>query len=79
MEGYLSFYHDFPVPARYAHPIVLKRMQRVIEEGRAVKPAEALEVVKQDLKALNSDVEVDQEEYDEVVTVKPMFLNENYR
>lgn len=79
MEGYLSFYRDFPVPARYAHPIVLKRMQRVIEEGRAVKPAEALEVVKQDLKALNSDVEVDQEEYDEVVTVKPMFLNENYR
>ena len=36
-------------------------------------------MVKKDLKALNSDVEVDQEEYDEVVTVKPMFLNEDYR
>ena len=79
MEGYLSFYHDFPVPARYAHPIVLKRMQRVIEEGRAIRPAEALEAVKSDLKTLNSSVEVDQEEYDEVVAVKPMFLNENYQ
>ena len=79
MEGYLSFYHDFPVPARYAHPIVLKRMQRVIEEGRAIRPAEALEAVKNDLKTLNSSVEVDQEEYDEVVAVKPMFLNENYQ
>lgn len=79
MEGYLSFYHDFPVPARYAHPIVLKRMRQVIEEGRAIRPAEALEAVKKDLKALNSSVEVDQEEYDEVVAIKPMFLNENYQ
>ena len=44
-----------------------------------MKPAEALEVVKQDLKALNSDVEVDQEEYDEVVAIKALFLNENYQ
>ena len=40
---------------------------------------EALEIVKQDLKALNSSVEVEQEEYDEVVAVKALFLNEDYR
>ena len=59
--------------------MVLRRMIRAVEEGRADTQAEALDVVKKDLKALNSDVEVDQEEYDEVVTVKPMFLNEDYR
>ena len=52
---------------------------KAVEEGRAVTQAEALEAVKQELKALNSDVEVDQEEYDEVVTIKPIFLNEDYR
>lgn len=79
METYLQTYTGFPVPARYAHPIVLRRMIRAVEEGKAVHIPEALEAVKQDLKALNADVEVDQEEYDEVVTIKPMFLNENYR
>ena len=79
MEGYISGYHGFPLPARYAHPVVLKRMQRVIAQGRAVQPAEALEVVKADLKALNSSVEVDQEEYDEVIAIKALFLNEDYR
>ena len=79
MEGYLRGYPNFPVPARYAHPVVLRRMIRAVEEGRADTQADALDVVKKDLKALNSDVEVDQEEYDEVVTIKPMFLNEEYR
>lgn len=79
MENYLHSLPDFPLPARYAHPVVLRRMRRVIEEGRAARPAEALEMVKQDLKALNSSVEVSQEEYDEIVAVKPLFLNEDYR
>ena len=80
MAGYLKGYGGaFPLPARYAHPIVLKRMQRVIEEGRAERIPDALEAVKQDLKALNSGVEVDQQEYDEVVAVKALFLNEDYR
>ena len=59
MTDYLKGYPQFPVPARYAHPIVLRRMIRAIEEGRAVQTSEALEAVKQELKALNSDVEVD--------------------
>ena len=53
--------------------------RRVIEAGRAVTPEQALEAVKADLKPLNSSVEVSQEEHDEVVAVKAMFLNEDYR
>jgi len=66
------------VPARYAHPVVLERMIRVIREGRAVTVDEAYRLMKEDLKALNADVEVSQAEYDEVVAVKPMFLESNY-
>ena len=79
MEGFLSGYAPFPLPARYAHPVVLRRMERAVEEGRAVTPQEALEAVKAGLKALNSSVEVSQEEHDEVAAVKAMFLNEGYR
>ena len=69
----------FPVPARYAHPIVLDRMIRVLREGRAQTAAEALAQVKEDLKALTADVQVEQEEHDEVVAIKPMFLLQDYR
>ena len=79
MARYLSGFPGFPLPPRYAHPVVLRRMRRAVEAGRAEQPAQALEVVKQDLKALNSSVEVDQEEYDEVVAVKAIFLNEDYQ
>ncbi len=79
MEEYLKGYGRFPVPPRYAHPVVLRRMGRAIEEGRASYPTDALEAVKRELKALNSSVEVEQEEYEEVMTVKPMFLNEDYQ
>lgn len=65
---------DIPVPAQYAHPIVLERMIRVLREGRAMSVREAYEVMKADLKALNSGVTVTQKEYDEVVAVKPLFL-----
>ena len=69
----------FPVPARYAHPIVLERMIRVIREGRAQTAPEALAQVKEDLKALTADVQVEQEEHDEVVAIKPMFLLQDYQ
>lgn len=65
---------DFPVPPQYAHPVVLERMIRVLREGRAATAPEAYAVMKADLRALNADVTVTQKEYDEVVTVKPMFL-----
>ena len=78
MERYISGYPDFYLPARYAHPAVLARMIRAIEEGRAVSMDEALDTVKNDLKKINSDVTVEQDEYDEIVSIKPMFLNFDY-
>lgn len=69
----------FPLPARYAHPAVLARMIRILREGRAQSSEEALAVLKSDLRALNADVQVEQEEYDEIVAIKPMFLLSDYR
>ena len=77
MEGILP--EDFPVPACYAHPVVLDRMIRIVREGRAQSPKEALAVLKEDLKKLNHTVQVEQEEYDEVVAIKPMFLLREYQ
>ena len=77
MAGVLP--EHFPLPARYAHPVVLDRMIRVLREGRAQTADQALEVVKQDLKALTADVQVEQWEYDEVVAIKPMFLLSDYQ
>lgn len=78
MEEYVKTYPEFPIPAHYAHPAVLRRMKEIIAQGRAETVPEALEVLKQDLKHLNSSVTVEQDEYDEVVAIKPMFLVYNY-
>lgn len=78
MQAYIQKYPDFPLPAWYAHPIVLKRMIDIMQEGRATTIPNALEVLKKDLKALNASVAVEQEEYDEVMAIKPMFLVRDY-
>lgn len=69
---------DIPLPAYYAHPIVLDRMIRAIKMGRAVSVEDSLQVVKDDLKALGPHVQVTQKEYDEVVVVKPLFALMEY-
>ena len=81
MAEYVKHYPNgaFPVPSCYAHPIVLKQMSDAIEEGRAVTVPEALTAVESRLKSLNADVQVEQEEYDEVVVIKAMFLNHDYQ
>ena len=79
MQQYIRQYPDFPVPAWYAHPVVLKRMIDIMQEGRATTIEKALEVLKSDLKALNSSVAVEQEENDEVMAIKPMFLIREYQ
>ena len=81
MAEYVKHYPNgaFPVPSCYAHPIVLKQMTDAIEEGRAVTVPEALGAVEKRLQALNADVQVEQEEYDEVVVIKAMFLNHDYQ
>ena len=79
MEDYIKDYPDFPVPAHYAHPIVLERMQMILRTGRARTIPEALQILKKDLKALNSSVVVEQEEYEEIIAIKPMFLVMDYK
>ena len=81
MAEYIKAYPggNFPVPDIYAHPVVLKQMTDVLQEGRAVTLPEALEAVKNRLKEVNADVQVEQEEYDEIVQIKAMFLNHDYQ
>ena len=79
MKGYIGKTDTFPVPPQYAHPVVLDRMIRVVREGRAADEEGALETVKKDLKALNASVTVSQQEYDEVVTIKPLFIVSGYQ
>ena len=81
MADYLKPYPHgtFPVPGQYAHPVVLKQMMDAMEEGRAVTVPEALEAVKNRLREVNADVQVEQEEYDEIVQIKAMFLNHDYQ
>ena len=81
MAEYVKHYPNgaFPVASYYAHPIVLKQMTDAIEEGRAATVPEALAAVEKRLQSLNADVQVEQEEYDEVVVIKAMFLNHDYR
>lgn len=77
MAAYLKHFSGrFPVPACYAHPVTLDRMIRTIRDGQAQEADAALLAMMQELKRLNADVQVEQEEYDEVVAVKPMFLAE---
>jgi hypothetical protein len=79
MENYIKAYPEFPIPAQYAHPVVAKRLEGILAEGRAETIPEALVVLKKDLKALNSSVAVEQEEYEEIVAIKPMFLVMDYK
>jgi len=72
-------YEGFPVPPQYAHPASFDRMIRVIREGRAEDIGAAWEIMKSDLKAINSDVTVSQTEYDEITAIKPMFLLCEYK
>ncbi|MCQ2558933.1 MAG: ATPase P [Oscillospiraceae bacterium] len=79
MEQYLAGYPDFPLPAKYAHPNCLTRMVRSVEEGRASSVAQSYEDLKKGLRILNASTSVSQEEYDEIMAIKPMFLLEDYQ
>ena len=70
---------DFPVPAVYAHPYVLDRMIRILEEGRAENTADALNVLKNDLRGMDSSVALSGDDYRQVVTIKPLFLVNDYQ
>lgn len=79
MERYTAGYPEFPVPSYYAHPAVLQRMEEILADERAADTGDALEVLKKDLQAMNSSVTVEQEEYDEIMAIKPLFLVMDYK
>ena len=79
LAEYLAAYPGFPLPVRYAHPLTVARMIRSVREGRSETVEDAFEDMKAVLKSLNSSVTVSQTEYDEVITIKPIFLLENYQ
>ncbi len=79
MEEYIREYPDFPVPAHYAHPIVLKRMQEIMKEGRAEisgsiagfeKRSESVELKRSSRTGRRDE---------EMVAIKPMFLVMDYK
>ncbi|MQN01120.1 MAG: hypothetical protein DUD27_07805 [Lachnospiraceae bacterium] len=78
MEHFLGGFESYHLPARYSHPVVIEMLKRIIREERAETIDEALEVLKEDLKACDSTKVVSREEYQEIVTVKPMFTVANY-
>ena len=61
------------------HVIDMEQRLSSLEARMGSVSGEALDVVKQDLRALNSSVKVSQKEYDEVVAVKPLFLVCDYQ
>lgn len=78
MRSYLKG-KDFSLPPAYAHPSSIERMIRSIRMGRAQSVSEAFLLLKEDLRALNADVEVTRKEYEEVIAIKPMFLVTDYQ
>jgi hypothetical protein len=78
-KAYLRAFPDFPVPPQYAHPVVLARMIRIIREGKCEEIGDAFVIMKEELKGLDHTKTVTQEEYDEIVAVKPMFRVMDYQ
>lgn len=79
MQHALKGADRFPVPSCYAHPYVLQMMERLIREGRATDTDGALTELKEDLRKMDSTVQLGGEEYERVRTVKPLFLVTDYR
>ena len=74
-----SLPEDFPIPARYAHPVCLLWMKQNILEGKAETLASSYELLKKELKELDSTKQVSQKVYDWLVVIKPMFMAAEYR
>lgn len=80
MTDYLSGdKENFPFDAHYAHPYTCDRLIRILEEQRAETIPEAMDVLKEDLKAADSSVALHGDDYTQVVTIKPLFTVCGYR
>lgn len=79
MERAVKHLEDFPIPCCYAHIYTFDRMIRILQQERAQTIEEALEVLKTDLKAMDSSVVLAKEDYLQVVAIKPLFTVRDYR
>lgn len=79
MKNSLKHLPDFPIPCCYAHPYTFDRMIRILQEERAQTVEEALEVLKADLKSMDSSVALSGDDFKQVVTIKPMFTVQDYK
>ena len=79
MRNSLKHLPDFPIPCCYAHPYTFDRMIRILQEERAQTVEEALDVLKADLKSMDSSVALSGDDFKQVVTIKPMFTVQDYR
>ncbi len=79
MQNSLKHLPEFPIPYCYAHPYTFDRMIRILQEERAETIEDALSVLKEDLKSMDSSVVLQKEDYRQVVTIKPMFTVQDYR
>lgn len=70
---------DFPLPARYAHPLCLEWMKQNLLEGKAETLLSSYALLKQELKELDSTKQVTQKVYDRIIVIKPMFMAAGYR
>lgn len=69
-----GFGKDFPLPPTLAHPLVLVWMERTVLSNSANTPAQALQLVTASLQAMDASVTVSETTYQEVTTIKPLFL-----
>lgn len=79
MQRSVKHLHDFPIPCYYAHLYTFDRMIRILQEERAQTVEEALEVLKSDLRGMDSSVVLSKEDYRQVVAIKPLFTVQDYR
>ncbi len=79
MKNSLKHLPDFPIPCCYAHPYTFDRMIRILQEERAQTVEQALEVLKADLKSMDSSVALSGDDFKQVVTIKPMFTVQDYK
>lgn len=75
----LQHVKDFPIPYCYVHPYTFDRLIRILQEQRAETTEDALRVLKEDLRSMDSSVVLQKEDYREVVTIKPLFTVQDYR
>lgn len=78
-QEYVNAYgSEFPVPAHYAHAGVLRWMIEILADNRAQSIPQALKQLKIDLQKLNADVTVDQDDFDRIMAIKPLFVIRDY-